>query len=70
MTADAETIEVLALQPQTLRRTSPVPAAGSVPRPRRMNLFVPVAAAVAVIVAIGTGLALPSCLGGGAAERR
>jgi hypothetical protein len=63
---DAYQCAARTVQPQTLRRTSPVPVAGSVPRPRRMNLFVPVAAAVAVIVAIGVGLALPRLLTGAA----
>ena len=47
---------------QTLRRASPVLAAGPVPRPRRMPGFVPIAAAMAVIVAIGVSVALPRLL--------
>lgn len=49
---------------QTLQRPSPMLADGSVPRRRRMNAFVPLAAAVAVIVAIGAGVALPRLLSG------
>jgi hypothetical protein len=49
---------------QTLQRLSPMPAAGSVPRPRRMNAFVPLAAAMAVIVVIGASLALPRLMTG------
>jgi hypothetical protein len=49
---------------QTLRRPSPMLAAGSVPRPRRMNAFVPLAAAMAVIVVIGVSVALPRLLTG------
>jgi hypothetical protein len=54
------------VQPTTLRRTSPMPAAGSVPRSRRMNAFVPIAAAVAVLVVIGASVALPRLLTGAA----
>jgi hypothetical protein len=50
------------VQPQTLRKTSPMLAAGSAPRPRRTSAFVPIAAAVAVIVAIGASVALPRLL--------
>jgi hypothetical protein len=49
---------------QTLQRPSPMLAAGSVPRPRRMNAFVPLAAAMAVIVVIGASLALPRLMTG------
>jgi hypothetical protein len=49
---------------QTLQRPSAMLATGSGPRPRRMNAFVPVAAAVAVIVVIGASLALPRLLTG------
>ncbi len=47
-----------------LQRTSPVLAAGSVRRPRRMNAFVPIAAATAVIVVIVASVALPRLLTG------
>jgi hypothetical protein len=50
------------LQPQTLRRTSSLLTAGSVPPRRRMNAFAPIAAAIAVIVAIGLSVALPRML--------
>jgi hypothetical protein len=49
---------------QTLQRPSPMLAAGSVPRPRRMNALVPFAAAIAVIVVIGASVALPRLLTG------
>jgi len=49
---------------QTLQRPSPMLAAGSVPRPRRMNALVPLAAAVAVIVVIGASVALPRLIPG------
>jgi hypothetical protein len=49
---------------QTLQRPSPMLAAGSVPRPRRMNAFVPLAAAMAVTVIIGASVALPRLLTG------
>jgi hypothetical protein len=52
------------VQPQTLQKTSPLLSAGSAPRPRRMNALVPIAAAVAVIVAIGVSVALPRLLTG------
>jgi len=52
------------VQPQTLRRPSPMLAAGSVPRPRRMNAFAPIAAAMAVIVVIAASAALPRLLTG------
>jgi hypothetical protein len=52
------------VQPQTLRRLSPMLAAGSVPRPRRMNAFAPIAAAMAVIVIIAASAALPRLLTG------
>src|SRR6202035_3134233 len=51
---------------QTLQRTSPVLAAGSVRRPRRMNVLTPVAAAAAVIVVIAASVALPRLLAGAA----
>jgi hypothetical protein len=51
---------------QTLQRTSPVLAAGSVPRPRRMNAFAPIAVAAAVIVVIAASVALPRLLAGSA----
>ena len=52
---------------QTLQRTSPELAAGPAPRarPRRMNAFVPIAAAAAVIVVIAASLAVPRLLTGG-----
>ncbi len=50
------------VQSQTLKRTSPPHTAGSVTRPRRMNAFVPIAAAMAVIVAIAVSVALPRLL--------
>ena len=49
---------------QTLQRTSPVRAAGSVRRPRRMNVLTPIAAAAAVIVVIAASVALPRLLAG------
>ena len=49
---------------QTLQRPCPMLAAGSVPRPRRMNALVPLAAAMAVIVVIGASVALPRLLTG------
>jgi hypothetical protein len=58
------------VRPRTLRRTSPMLAAGSVPRWRRMNAFVPIAAAMAVIVVIGASVALPRLLTGGAGSSR
>jgi len=51
---------------QTLQRTSPVLAAGSVRRPRRMNALAPLAAAAAVIVVIAASVALPRLLAGSA----
>ena len=51
---------------QTLQRTSPVLAAGSVRRPRRMNVLAPIAAAAAVIVVIAASVALPRLLAGSA----
>ena len=51
---------------QTLQRPSPMLATGSVPRPRRMNAFTPLAAAMAVIVVIGASVALPRLLTGAA----
>jgi hypothetical protein len=51
---------------QTLQRTSPVLAAGSVRRPRRMNVLTPIAAAAAVIVVIAASVALPRLLAGSA----
>jgi len=53
---------------QTLRRTSPMSAAAPVPRarPRRMNAFVPIAAAVAVIAVIAASVAVPRLLSGAA----
>jgi hypothetical protein len=47
---------------QTLQRTCPVPAAGSVGRPRRMSAFAPIAAAAAVIVVIVASVGLPRLL--------
>ena len=52
------------VQPQTLKRTSPLHTAGPVTRPRRMTAFVPIAAAMAVIVAIVVSVALPRLLTG------
>jgi hypothetical protein len=49
---------------RTLQRTSPVLAAGSDRRPRRMNAFVPIAAAAAVIIVIAASVALPRLLAG------
>jgi hypothetical protein len=49
---------------QTLQRPSPMLAAGSVARPRRMNALVPLAPAMAVIVVIGASVALPRLLTG------
>jgi hypothetical protein len=49
---------------QTLQRPSPVRAAGSVRRPRRLNLLTPIAAAAAVIVVIAASVALPRLLAG------
>jgi hypothetical protein len=54
------------VQPHTLRRTSLMLPAGSVPRPRRLNAFVPIAAAMAVVVAIAVSVALPRLLTGAA----
>jgi hypothetical protein len=51
---------------QTLQRPSPVLAAGSVSRPRRMNALTPIAAAAAVIVVIAASVALPRLLAGSA----
>jgi hypothetical protein len=51
---------------QTLQGTSPMLTAGSVPRPRRMNVFVPIAAALAVIVVIAASVAVPRLLTGSA----
>jgi hypothetical protein len=51
---------------QTLQRTPPVLAAGSVRRPRRMNALTPIAAATAVIVVIAASVALPRLLAGSA----
>jgi hypothetical protein len=50
------------VQPQTLRRTWPLLTAGAVPPRSRMNVFAPIAAAIAVIVAIGLSVALPRLL--------
>ena len=50
------------VQPQTLTRTSPLHTAGPVTRPRRMTTFVPIAAAMAVIVAIVVSVTLPRLL--------
>jgi hypothetical protein len=52
------------VQPQTLTRTSPLHTAGPVTRPRRMTTFVPIAAAMAVIVAIVVSVTLPRLLTG------
>jgi hypothetical protein len=49
---------------RTLQQTSPVLAAGSVRRPRRINAFVPIMAAAAVIVVIVASVALPRLLTG------
>jgi len=49
---------------QTLQRPAPMLAAGSAPRPRRMNALIPLAAAMAVIVVIGASLALPRLMTG------
>ncbi len=51
---------------QTLQRTSPDLAADSAPRARRrrLNAFVPIAAAAAVIVVIAASLAVPRLLTG------
>jgi hypothetical protein len=51
---------------QTLQRPSPMLVTGSAPRPRRMNAFAPIAAAMAVIVVIGASMALPRLLTGAA----
>jgi hypothetical protein len=51
---------------QTLRRPSPMLAAGSVRCPRRMYAFAPIAAAMAVIIVIGASVALPRLLTGAA----
>ena len=51
---------------QTLQRPSPVLAAGSVRRPRRMNVLAPIAAAAVVIVVIAASVALPRLLAGSA----
>jgi len=52
------------VQAQTLRRISPMLTGGSVPPRRRINAFAPIAAAIAVIVAIGLSVALPRLLTG------
>jgi hypothetical protein len=54
------------VQPQTLRRTTPMAAAGSARRPRRLNALIPVAAAMAVLAVIGASVALPRLLTGAA----
>jgi len=51
---------------QTLQRTSPVLAAGSVRRLRRMNVLAPIAAAAVVIVVIAASVAVPRLLAGSA----
>jgi hypothetical protein len=51
---------------QALQQASPVLAAGSVRRPRRINAFAPIAAAMAVIVVIVASVALPRLLTGAA----
>jgi hypothetical protein len=51
---------------RTLQQTSPVLGPGSVSRPRRINAFVPIAAAAAVIVVIVASVALPRLLTGAA----
>jgi hypothetical protein len=51
---------------QTLQRPSPVLAAGSVRRPRQMNVLAPIAVAAAVIVVIAASVALPRLLAGAA----
>jgi hypothetical protein len=58
------------VQPQTLRRTSPMLAARSLPRSRRMNAFMPIAAATAVIIAITVSVALPRLLTGATGSSR
>lgn len=50
------------VQPQTLKRTSPMLTAGLAPRPRRMNALAPIAAALAVIAVIAASVALPRLL--------
>jgi hypothetical protein len=49
---------------RTLQRPSPMLAAGSVGRPRRMKVLAPIAAAAAVIVIIAASVALPRLLTG------
>lgn len=51
------------VRPQTLRRTSPMLDAVSLPRQRRMTAFVPLAAAAAVIAAITAAVAVPRLTG-------
>lgn len=53
---------------QTLQRPSPMRAAGSVRRSRRMNVLTPIAAAAAVIVVIAGSVALPRLFTGSAAN--
>lgn len=52
------------VRPEDLRRTSPMLTAGSVPRPRRINMLIPFAAAAAVIAAVGASVAVPRLLTG------
>jgi hypothetical protein len=52
------------VRPEHLRRTSPMFTAGSVPRPRRIKMLVPFAAAAAVIAVVGASVALPRLLTG------
>ncbi|MFY9934569.1 MAG: hypothetical protein WAK82_41855 [Streptosporangiaceae bacterium] len=59
---DAYQAAAQTVQPQTLRRTWPLLAPGAVPPWSRMNVFAPIAAAIAVIVAIGLSVALPRLL--------
>ena len=53
---------------QTLQRPAPMLAAGSVRRPRRMNVLAPIAAAAAVIVVIAGSVALPRLFTGASAN--
>jgi len=50
------------VQPQTLRRTTLRVAARPARRPGRLNAFIPVAAAVAVLAVVGASVALPRLL--------
>jgi hypothetical protein len=53
---------------RTLQRPSPMLAAGSVGRPRRMKVVAPIAAAAAVIVIIAASVTLPRLLTGSSAD--